>query len=57
MAAGAFRGLKAVVTRVMPARERVQVLLEFLGRQTSVEVPAGEVLREGDQRRRVISRD
>jgi transcriptional antiterminator RfaH len=56
VAAGAFCGLKAVVTRVMPARERVQVLLEFLGRQTSVELAAGEVLREGDQRQRRFSR-
>jgi transcriptional antiterminator RfaH len=56
VAAGAFRGLKAVVTRVMPSRERVLVLLEFLGRQTSVELPAGEVLREGDQRRRAFNR-
>ncbi len=57
VAAGAFRGLKAVVSRVMPARDRVQVLLEFLGRQTSVEINAGDVLREGDQRRRAFSRD
>ena len=57
VAAGAFRGLKAVVTRVMPARERVLVLLEFLGRQTSVEIAAADVIREGDQRRRAFSRD
>lgn len=56
VAAGAFQGLQAVVTRVMPARARVQVLLEFLGRQTSVEIPAAEVLREGDQRERRFSR-
>ena len=57
VAAGAFRGLKAVVSRVMPARERVLVLLDFLGRQTSVEIAAGEVIREGDQRRRSFSRE
>lgn len=57
VAAGAFRGLKAVVSRVMPARERVLVLLEFLGRQTSVEIGAGEVIREGDPRRRAFNRD
>lgn len=56
VATGAFRGLKAVVTRVMPARERVFVLLEFLGRQTSVEIAAANVIREGDQRRRAFSR-
>jgi transcriptional antiterminator RfaH len=38
---GPFEGLGAVVTRVMPANERVRVLLELLGRQTSVELPSG----------------
>src|SRR5437879_3119452 len=33
---GAFHGLQAVVARVVPGRERVAVLLEFLGRQTRV---------------------
>ena len=36
--AGAFRNFQGVITRLMPARERVAVLLEFLGRQTVVEV-------------------
>lgn len=54
--AGAFRGLKAVVSRVMPAKERVLVLLEFLGQQTGVEVAAADVIREGDQRQRRFSR-
>jgi transcriptional antiterminator RfaH len=36
IAEGAMFGLEAVVTRVMPARQRVAVLLEFLGRQTTV---------------------
>ena len=57
VAAGVFRGLKAVVSRVLPARERVLVLLEFLGRQTSVEISAGEVIREGDPRRHTFNRD
>ena len=35
---GPMQGLEAVVTRVMPARDRVAVLLEFLGRQTMVEL-------------------
>jgi transcriptional antiterminator RfaH len=35
---GAFAGMQASVLRVMPARQRVQVLLEILGRQTEVEV-------------------
>lgn len=38
IAGGPMHGLEAVVTRVMPARERVAVLLDFLGRQTVVEL-------------------
>lgn len=57
VAAGAFCGLQAVVSRVMPSRDRVQVLLELLGRQTSVELSSAEVLRAGDQRRHLISAD
>jgi transcriptional antiterminator RfaH len=47
---GAFQGLRAVVTRVLPSRERVKVLLEFLGRQTVAEVPAAAVIRTADPR-------
>jgi transcriptional antiterminator RfaH len=35
---GAFSGMQANVLRVMPARQRVQILLEILGRPTEVEV-------------------
>ncbi|MCX8089460.1 MAG: hypothetical protein N3I86_00775 [Verrucomicrobiae bacterium] len=35
---GAFAGMRAYVLRVMPARQRVQVLLDILGRPTPVEV-------------------
>jgi transcriptional antiterminator RfaH len=35
---GAFEGLQAVIQRVMPGKERVAVLMDFLGRQTSVQV-------------------
>src|ERR1035438_2565594 len=34
---GPFRGFEAMVTRVVPAQERICVLLEFLGRQTAVQ--------------------
>jgi transcriptional antiterminator RfaH len=51
---GAFHGLEAVVTRVMPGRQRVGVLLEFLGRQTMVEVGKEAVVLEKDERRRVV---
>ena len=42
--AGAFQGLEAVVTQLMPGKERVKVLFEFLGRQTVAEVDARKVL-------------
>ena len=35
---GIFRGLTTVVTQLLPARERVRVLLEFLGESREVEV-------------------
>jgi transcriptional antiterminator RfaH len=50
IAEGAMRGLRAVVSRVLPRRARVQVLLELLGRQTTIEVPANLIIKEGDVR-------
>jgi transcriptional antiterminator RfaH len=38
VSSGAFAGMRASVLRVMPARQRVQVLLDILGRPTEVEV-------------------
>jgi transcriptional antiterminator RfaH len=40
-----FHGLRAVVTQVMPGRQRVNVLIEFLGRQTMVEISADAVIK------------
>jgi transcriptional antiterminator RfaH len=40
---GAMHGLDAVVTRVMPAAQRVAVLLDFLGRQTTVELSRSQL--------------
>ena len=54
IAEGAMRGLRAVVSRVMPGKERIAVLLEFLGRQTVIEVPAHLVVKEGDARERMF---
>ena len=54
IAGGAFHGLQAVVTRVMPSRERVAVLLEFLGQQTTVELAGEALIREGDERKRML---
>ncbi len=53
IAEGAFQGLSAVVSRVMPAKDRVAVLLEFLGRQTMVEVAASVLKAEGNIRGRM----
>lgn len=57
LVAGPFRGLRAVVSRVMPARDRVAILLEFLGSLREVEVdrdivagpprPPGRLSRDG----------
>lgn len=47
---GAMRGLRAVVTRVLPGRERIAVLMEFLGRQTMIELPRHCLVKEGDER-------
>jgi len=47
---GAFHGFEAVVTRVMPALERVAVLLDFLGRQTVVELGNGTIVKNAEQR-------
>jgi transcriptional antiterminator RfaH len=41
---GAFQGLEAVVTQVLPAKDRVKVLLEFLGRDVEAQVSAQDVL-------------
>jgi transcriptional antiterminator RfaH len=35
---GPFHGLRALVTQYLPARQRVQVLLEILGRPTAIEI-------------------
>jgi transcriptional antiterminator RfaH len=35
---GAFHGFNGIVLRVLPAKQRVQILLDFLGRTTLAEV-------------------
>jgi transcriptional antiterminator RfaH len=44
MAGGAFAGMTALVLKSLPARKRVQVLLEILGRATAVEVEREAVI-------------
>jgi transcriptional antiterminator RfaH len=43
---GAFVGLEAVVTQVLSPKERVKVLMEFLGRKMEAEVQSSSVLRQ-----------
>jgi len=46
LADGAFAGMRAFVLRVMPARKRVQVLLDVLGRPTPAEIDESAVVLE-----------
>jgi len=46
VADGAFEGMQALVLRVLPAKQRVQVLLSVLGRPTPVEINRSSVALE-----------
>ena len=54
IAGGSLRGLLAVVAQVRSGRDRVAVLMEFLGRQTMVELPSASLIREGESRAGVV---
>jgi len=41
---GPFQGLEVVVTHLLPAKERVRVLLQFLGRSVEMELPTAKLL-------------
>lgn len=41
---GAFKNLSAVVEHYLPAKERIQVLINFLGRDVSLKLPSKMVL-------------
>jgi len=43
---GAFQGFNGIVLRVMPAKQRVQILLDFLGRTTLTEVDRKSLILE-----------
>jgi transcriptional antiterminator RfaH len=47
---GPLRGLQAIVSRVMPSRERVAVLMDLLGRQTMIEIRPESMIRAGNER-------
>jgi transcriptional antiterminator RfaH len=44
VATGVFQGFQTLVTRVIPRRQRVSVLLDFLGRQTAVELNRNQLV-------------
>jgi transcriptional antiterminator RfaH len=41
---GVFQGFQALVARVIPSSQRVSVLLDFLGRQTAVELNSDQLV-------------
>ena len=43
---GSFRGFSGVVVRVLPAKQRIAILVNFLGRTTLAELDRGSVLLE-----------
>src|SRR5258708_5832936 len=46
VAAGPFLGSRGIVVRCLPARQRVQILLDFLGRTTVAELDRGSLTLE-----------
>ena len=50
IAGGMFHGLHAVLTHVVPGRQRALVLMDFLGRQSAVEVPLASIVKQGYRR-------
>jgi transcriptional antiterminator RfaH len=51
VAHGPFHGLEAVVTRLIPARDRVEILIEWMGRNLYAEASASHLLPLVDIRR------
>ena len=51
---GPFVDLRAVVSGLIPARQRVELLLEFLGRQLHVEIQEASVMSEHGEPKRFI---
>lgn len=43
---GPMRGFKGIVDALLKGQDRVRILLEFLGRQSVVEIEAGKILNE-----------
>jgi len=47
IADGTFMGITAVVQRLLPAKDRVRVLLEFLGRPVETEMASASLVKTG----------
>jgi transcriptional antiterminator RfaH len=56
LADGAFRGVSAVVTRLLPGAQRAQILLDFLGSPRHMEVPLHSLISFHDPRVTAFSR-
>ena len=54
LSGGAMHGLNAVITRVLPAKQRVKVLLNFLGQQVTVEVEKAAVVKGSLPRKELL---
>jgi len=54
IATGPFQGLSAVVSQIMPSAERIKVLLDFVGRQTTVEINSSLVISEKSVRQKIF---
>ncbi len=54
---GPMRGLKGIVNTVLSGEERVKILLEFLGRESLVEVKTTQILTDHAPRAVVAGRD
>ncbi|MEO8350608.1 MAG: transcription termination/antitermination NusG family protein [Chthoniobacteraceae bacterium] len=50
IADGPFGGLTAIVTRALPGRERIQILLTFLGQEVKTEISRHSVLARSEDR-------
>jgi len=53
---GSMRGLEGIVNSIHSGEERVRILLEFLGRESLVEVPKAQLLTEHTPRQSLGSR-
>ena len=54
IAAGPFRGIRASILRILPSSNRIQVLLDLLGRTTPVNVEIKDIITEKSTADRMI---